>query len=96
MERFCNPLCPRETEAEIVGQPINTDEGCHHERGIGDGEILAQQCLLRRLGDDENQNEVEGGCLRQRPLAGCPEQDEQNEVNHQPPDNGFHAGSPYG
>jgi len=54
-------------------------------------EIVADQTLLGRFGNDQQQDEIKSGQAGQRALAGDAKDDEQKAINHRGAKDGIHC-----
>jgi hypothetical protein len=71
----------REASLEQRERRLGGGEGDHHRERAGEGEVLPQQRLLRRLAKDEQEDEVERGEFAQRAAAGEAHDDQEQSVD---------------
>ena len=74
-------LDPARVAPPLRQADVDADQSDDHENGVDERVVRSDQCLLRRLGDDQQEHHVERGDLRERPLAHDPEHHEQDQVH---------------
>lgn len=74
-----------------IGKSDIHEEKRHDENdGICDGEIISQQRLLGRFGNDQEEHKIEGRRLSHRSATGEPDDDQQNKINRYTANDAFH------
>jgi hypothetical protein len=68
---------------------VDDDERDDEDEGVGEGVVVPHHGVLNRLGDDEEEDEVERRDLTQRAVARETEEDEQGSVDADGADDGF-------
>src|SRR5690606_35892048 len=70
---------------------IEQDQRDDHQYRVGDRMIITQQRLTGGLTDHQQQQEIEGGDIRQRPSPGDAEHDQQGQIDSGSACNGVHG-----
>src|SRR5690606_1522462 len=76
---------------EVGEGNVYREERQYKDERVHEREIVAQQRLLGRFGDDEKQDQIEGGNLCERAAAGQAYDNQQDDIDDNTADDGFHV-----